>query len=207
MIEQENNIQNIKDIYNNLARWYDFLVKPLEFFLLRKKRREFVASLSGRILEVGIGTGANLQYYRDDVLLTGIDASSEMLKVAKHKAEKYGVEADFREMDAENLKFPNDYFDSVISTLTLCTVPHPIQVVREMARVCKKGGRLIFLEHGRSNIGLVSRLQMKRSEKHFRKHGCRLLSEPSDIIASAGLNIKTSRRFFFGIFQQIETTT
>ena len=153
---------------------------------------------------MGIGTGANLPYYINSVSLTGIDASPEMLKIAKCKAEKRGLSADFREMDAEDLKFPDGYFDAVISTLTLCTILHPMYAVREMARVCKKSGRLIFLEHGKSNIGWVARLQKRKSGKHFQKHSCRLLSEPLDIIASAELNVKTSKRFFLGIFRHIE---
>jgi len=145
MNEQMNNIRNIKDIYNRNARWYDFLVKPIEFFLLRKKRRKLVVPLSGKILEIGVGTGANLAYYRNDISFIGVDASPEMLKIAQRKAERHGISADFREMDAENLEFPDGYFDAVVSTLTLCTVPHPVQAVREMARVCKGGGRLLFL--------------------------------------------------------------
>ena len=206
MNEQMNNIRNIKDIYNRNARWYDFLVKPIEFFLLRKKRRKLVVPLSGKILEIGVGTGANLAYYRNDISFIGVDASPEMLKIAQRKAERNGISADFREMDAENLEFPDGYFDAVVSTLTLCTVPHPVQAVREMARVCKGGGRLLFLEHGKSCIGLVARLQEGKSGKHFQKHGCRLLSDPLNIIASAGLHIKISKRFFLGIFQQIEAT-
>ena len=168
MNEQMNNIRNIKDIYNRNARWYDFLVKPIEFFLLRKKRRKLVVPLSGKILEIGVGTGANLAYYRNDISFIGVDASPEMLKIAQRKAERHGISADFREMDAENLEFPDGYFDAVVSTLTLCTVPHPVQAVREMARVCKKSGRLIFLEHGKSNIGWVARLQKRKSGRHFR---------------------------------------
>ncbi|MDP3661575.1 MAG: class I SAM-dependent methyltransferase [bacterium] len=206
MNEQTNGIQTIKNIYNCQARWYDFLVKPVEFFLLHKKRRELFSKISGRVLEVGIGTGANFPYYRSDIVLTGIDASPEMLKIAEHKANKRGLSVDFREMDAENLEFPDGYFDVVVSTLTLCTIPHPVKAAIEMARVCKKGGRVLFLEHGKSDIGWISRWQIRKSDKHFQKHSCRLLSEPLNIIASAGLSVKTSKKFFLGIFQQIEAT-
>jgi ubiquinone/menaquinone biosynthesis C-methylase UbiE len=196
--------RRIADIYNRTARWYDLLMRPLEFFLLRRKRRKLVNSICGKVLEIGIGTGANLAYYNRDVILTGIDASTEMLALAKRKAKKRGLTAEFIEMNAEKLHFADGSFDAVVSTLVLCTVSDPVKTVQEMMRVCKKGGRLLFLEHGKSNVGWVARLQEKKAGKHFQKHHCRLLGEPINLLISTGLRIKTCKRFFLGIFNNIE---
>ncbi len=193
-----------RDVYRRRAIWYDLSTKPIELFLLRKARRALAASVYGKILEVGVGTGANFVYYPHGLALTGIDASPEMLRIAREKAKLYGLSADLREMDAETLQFPDGSFDTVVSTLMLCTVANPVQAVREMKRVCKKNGRLIFLEHGKSSVRWVACWQARRAKRHLEKHACNVLREPFRIAEQAGLRIQKSRRFFFGIFHYIE---
>src|SRR5258708_11615573 len=90
--------------------------------------------LTGRVLELGIGTGLNLPHYPPDTELTAVDLSPDMLDRARARAASLGRSIALREADMTGLPFPDDHFDAVVSTLTLCTVPDPIAAVREAAR-------------------------------------------------------------------------
>lgn len=189
--------------YGDFARWYDIAVAPLEFFILRRVRRELLRHASGQILEVGVGTGRNLAYYPGDCELTGIEYSSAMLEKAREHARQLGRKIVLKQGDAQKLPFKTGSFDCVVDTLCLCTYPDPVRALREMKRVCKKGGTILLLEHGRSNHQFVERLQRWREEKHYRQLGCHLLREPLELARKAGLKIVEEKRVFFGIFSVV----
>ncbi|WP_297420716.1 class I SAM-dependent methyltransferase [Thermococcus sp.] len=104
---------------------------------------------------MGIGVGKTLQYYPKEVELCGIDAVPEALEIARKKVGELGLNACFRGADVENLPFPDEIFDTVISSFVFCTVPDPESGMNEIFRVLKPGGRAIFLEHTRSDSKLV----------------------------------------------------
>ena len=112
-----------------------------------KWRSDFLRSLKRNILEIGIGTGKNLQYYRKNCSLTAIDVSKGMLEKAKKNAEKLGKKAKFFQMPAEELQFKDNSFDHVVSFLVLCSVSDQLKSLREMKRVCRKNGSIILVEH------------------------------------------------------------
>ena len=140
----------VKKRFDRIAWIYDFMESPMELLSVSAWRRELLSDVKGRVLEVGIGTGRNLPYYPPGMDLTGVDISPKMLERARRKAETLGITVTLREMDIEHMSFSDEHFDCTVSTFVFCTVPHPVEGLREVKRVLKKDGTAFFLEHVRS---------------------------------------------------------
>ena len=113
-----------------------------------------------RVLEVGVGTGINLSLYPQHCSVTGIDFSGSMLEIARERsARKQMQNVRLLQMDAADLKFADDAFDIVYAPYLISVVPDPIKVAQEMRRVCRPGGRIIFLNHFLSPNPILSRLE------------------------------------------------
>src|SRR5690625_4509738 len=110
-------------------------------------RKDLLENLQGNILEVGVGTGANLAYYPSNVHVTGIDFSPKMLARAHKKVHKSKAKITLKEMDIEQMDFPDHSFDVVVSTCVFCSVPNPIQGLQEIRRVLTPDGKVVMLEH------------------------------------------------------------
>ncbi len=149
---------SFREKYARIAEHYETLERPLDryFCPLRRKAISFIEGK--RVLEVGVGVGKTFKYYPRDVELCGIDAVPGALEIARRKARELGLNACFREADVERLPFPEGSFDTVVSSFVFCTVPHPEKGMREIRRVLKPGGRVIFLEHTRSDSRLINYL-------------------------------------------------
>lgn len=117
---------------------------------IAKARSRIVPRAQGDVLELGCGGGINLDHYDRARItrLTGVDPSPQLLETALGKARARGFDADFRPGIAEALPFGDAAFDTVLTTFTLCSVQDPEAVLREMRRVLKPGGSILFLEHG-----------------------------------------------------------
>jgi ubiquinone/menaquinone biosynthesis C-methylase UbiE len=142
------------------AATYDRLSRGSEEAGLRALRRGLLAGASGRVLEIGAGTGANLGLYDgtiDGLVLT--EPESPMLRRLQHAAHEHAPLAQVVQAPAEQLPFDDDAFDTVVSTLVLCGVDDQIQALQEARRVLKPGGRLLFLEHVRSDDPSLARFQ------------------------------------------------
>ncbi len=197
--------QGIRRIYDRLARLYDFLELPSEVLLgLRRCRRELVAKARGDVLEVGIGTGKNLPYYPPGCRLTGVDLSPAMLERAARRAARLGRTVVLLPMDAERLEFPDRSFDTVLSTLSLCTIPDPVRALREMGRVCRPGGRILLLDHVRSRVPWIGRLQDRLTPGNVRRLGCHLNRDSEALARAAGLEVRRVRRHRLGIVALVE---
>lgn len=136
----------IRQRYNRTALFYDWMDKMIPVSL----RKLAITQATGKVLEVGVGTGQNLPFYQGDCEVTGIDFSPAMLSKAKLKIEKANVPIDLLEMDAQAMTFADNTFDSVVATCVFCSVPDPVKGLQEIRRVCKKDGKIILLEHVRS---------------------------------------------------------
>ena len=144
--------------YDRISLIYDMMEAPVERFLFRKWRRSVLSDSSGNVLEVGVGTGKNLEYYSPDCKVTAIDISPKMLEHAKKRAKRMD-NISLMVMDAENLTFDDNSFDYVITTFVLCSIPNPVAALREMRRVCKPDGVVINLEHMRSSNWILTLLE------------------------------------------------
>ncbi len=144
--------------YDRISLIYDMMEAPVERFLFRKWRRAVLSDLHGSVLEVGIGTGKNLEYYPKDCKVTAIDISPKMLKHAKKRMAGMD-DISLQVMDAEKLAFADNSFDYVITTFVLCSIPNPVAALREMRRVCKPDGLVINLEHMRSSNRMLTFLE------------------------------------------------
>jgi phosphatidylethanolamine/phosphatidyl-N-methylethanolamine N-methyltransferase len=138
-------------VYEKLASVYDFTFGPV----LHPGRVDAIRRMgirSGdRVLEVGVGTGINAALYPRDCSVTGIDLSLGMLEKARDRVAKKGVRnVRLLQMDAANLKFADDTFDIVYAPYVISVVPDPVSVTREMRRVCRPGGKIVILNHFRS---------------------------------------------------------
>ncbi|MCW3491592.1 class I SAM-dependent methyltransferase [Dethiobacter alkaliphilus] len=146
--------EKIRDRYNRTAAYYDYMDKMISPAL----RRKALAHARGHVLEVGVGTGANLQYYPPECKVTAIDFSPGMLKRAHTKLGQAKASVELVEMDAQNMDFADNTFDTVVSTCVFCSVPDPVKGLQEVRRVCKKEGQIILLEHVRSDNPLIGKL-------------------------------------------------
>jgi len=114
-------------------------------FFRRWRRRLFKMLIGKRILEVGIGTGKNIKYYPSAISAVGIDLSEGMMSKAKPIADERGI--DLVQMDIEHLAFKANSFDTIVSTYVFCSVPNPIAGLKELKKVLKPNGQVLFLEH------------------------------------------------------------
>ncbi len=148
----------IKNRYNRVSKIYDLMEQPMESMLMDDWRKELFEKIEGKkILEVGVGTGKNLEFYSTDKEVTGIDFSEKMLEKAKNKS-KDKDHVTLMEMDAENMTFEDNTFDTVVTSCVFCSVPDPVKGLKEIRRVCKNGGKVIMLEHMRSNKPVVGKI-------------------------------------------------
>lgn len=196
--------EEIRQKYNKFARWYDLAEGIPEFLGLSRFRPRLLNRATGRVLEVAVGTGKNLRYYPRTCQLTAVDLSPRMLTIARKRAARLRLSVTFLEMNVQNLAFRDESFDTVVDTLGLCTFPDRVGTLREMARVCRGGGRILLLEHGRSNQEWLGRWQDRRADRHAERLGCRWNLQPLDILHEAGLTATAAHRTCFGIFHVLE---
>lgn len=142
--------RKIKGKYDRIAKVYDIFEQPMEVMALKKWRLEAMNELDGKILEVGVGTGKNIPYYPGDLDITAIDFSRNMILKAEEKAKKFHKKVILIQMDAQSMDFADNSFDTVFTTCVFCSVPDPIKGLMEIRRVCKPGGKIIMIEHVRS---------------------------------------------------------
>jgi phosphatidylethanolamine/phosphatidyl-N-methylethanolamine N-methyltransferase len=150
----------VEGIYDRLARVYDVVWGPL-LHPGRLRAIERMAIAPGdRVLEVGVGTGINIGLYPRDCNVVGIDFSASMLEKARERRLRLDLpHVRLLQMDAADLRFGAGSFDIVYAPYLISVVPDPLSVAREMRRVCRPGGRLIFLNHFLSDRRLVRRLE------------------------------------------------
>jgi len=156
-----------------------------------RERETFVPLAFGTVLEVGIGSGLNIPFYARTIeKLCGLDPSPELQKMAHRRATTAPFPIELVEGSGEDIPRADGTFDTVVTTWTLCTIPNPVKALREMARVLKAGGQLIFIEHGRSPDPGVLAWQNRLNPLWNRfAGGCHLHRKIDDLIVEAGFHI------------------
>ncbi len=171
--------------------------------LLAGRRGRVGEIVTGRLLDIGFGTGLSLPHYPPTLEVVGIDASLPMLQFAKRQGGGYIRRVVLVQMDAERLAFPDHSFDSVAFNLCLCTIPDPQRAVREAVRVARPGAPMVFLEHVRSHILPLALVQelfnpvlVALQQDHFNRR-------TADIVRSAGVEVISVDRWALGFFNLI----
>ncbi len=187
--------------YDRIARFYDLVDKPMDLLGVRRRRRRLLSRASGTTLEVGVGTGRNLGLYPDDVDLTGIDVSENMLAKARQVAERGGIDVTLDQADVQELPFATGSFDTVTATCVFCSVADPVAGLAEVARVVKTDGRVLLLEHVRPRNTVLGWTADRLAPVVSRAFGPDINRRTEDNVAAAGLEIIEVQRW--GVWREI----
>ncbi len=156
------------------------------------------------MLEVSVGTGRNMDYYKADKVdsVVFLDRSGPMLEQAAAKARRAldAKKIAWRAMegDCESLPFADAAFDTVVDTFGLCSMDNPVEALREMQRVCKPDGTILLLEHGRGTWDFINSILDRSAERHADNYGCWYNRDIPSIVAASGLAIRARTRSHFG---------
>ena len=157
-----------------------------------RQRKKVVPLAEGKVLEVGIGSGLNLPFYDKSKIdeLWGLDPSEELSEMARKVADSEQMEVNFISSGAEEISLPDDHFDSVLVTYTMCTIPEVIRANGEIRRVLKNGGKMIFCEHGEAPDENIRKWQ-KRINPIWGKlaGGCNINRKIPSLIEDSGFDI------------------
>ena len=191
----------VRHRYDRGARLYDVQVWPMELMLMARFRRRLITLASGpRVLEVGVGTGKNLPLYAPQVEVEAIDFSPGMLARAQRK--ELAPNIHLRLMDVQRLAFPDDTFDTVVSTCVFCSVPGPVRGLQEIRRVLHPSGRALFLEHVRPGTGWLAAL-FDRLDPIVSRAGPHINRRTIENIRAAGLEIEREENLFSDILKLV----
>jgi ubiquinone/menaquinone biosynthesis C-methylase UbiE len=171
---------------------------------LRKWRRLLWSRVeTSRVLEIGVGTGNNIPYYPGDAEMTAVDFSEEMLNRARDKASRHKVKVNLQQMDAQNLEFPDNTFDTVVATMVFCSIPDTVRGIREVERVLKPGGKVVLLEQDFS-ANRFSRFLAKLVNPLVIRMGSDFRRRTIEDVAKSGLKVERVSNLWAGLFKLIE---
>ncbi|MGP3779032.1 MAG: methylase involved in ubiquinone/menaquinone biosynthesi [Halanaerobium sp. 4-GBenrich] len=205
----ENN--KIKKRYDRVAPVYD----SLEYLMEKGKMGDWRQNLwqrvedkidkdNMRLLEAGVGSGKNIEYYPDNIEIYAIDFSPKMIQEAEKKAKKYNREVKLLEMDIQDLNFEDNNFDLIVTSCVFCSVPDPVKGLKELKRVLKKDGRIIMLEHMRSQNELVGKLMDLFNWVSLYTWGANINRKTIENIEKAGLKLVEVNDLMSDIVKEIE---
>lgn len=190
-------------VYDRVASVYDLYTRPMEAMGGTRARRRLFSRARGRVLELGIGTGANVPFYPPDVELVGVDISGRMLQRARRRALR-GRDVALQRADIEHLPYGDASFDTVTAACVFCSVDDPVQGLREARRVTRPGGFVLLYEHVRPTNPLLARLADATSPWTRRTFGPELNRRTEENVAAAGMTVVEARRR--GIWRELVVT-
>ncbi len=165
--------------------------------LLADRKRDLLGAVTGTVVEIGPGTGANFRYYPSGVRWIGIEPNPYMHPYLRRAAVAAGIAADIRDNWAEDMDLPDGIADAVVTTTVLCSVRDQARTLLEIRRVLKPGGRLVFLEH----VGADETAPLRRVQRLVRPFwgciadGCNPIRDTEEAIVAAGFNPIRCERF------------
>lgn len=163
---------------------------------LNQHRHDVVSELSGAGIEIGFGSGLNLPYYKRVTKLYALEPSKELYQIASNKIKKLSFPIENIQASAEKIPLPDNHFDFVISTWTLCSISHPEVALREVFRILKPGGKFSFIEHGKSPKAFPAKTQNILTPLSKRiAGGCHLNRDIEKLILEAGFEIEKLEKF------------
>jgi ubiquinone/menaquinone biosynthesis C-methylase UbiE len=168
--------------------------KPINY-----QRQKVVPLAKGKVLDIGIGSGLNIPFYNSDKIdkVIGIDPSHELIELAKELANDSKASIELVIGSAESIPYPDNFFDTVLVTYTMCTIPNVAMANKEMWRVLKDDGRLIFCEHGLAPDKKISKWQ-NRIDPFWGKiaGGCHLNRDIQKLITDAGFSFESLDKMY-----------
>lgn len=177
------------------AALYDRMVAPMEREVFGPRRAALLAEVTGHVLDVGAGTGANLDHFRAASRVTAAEPDRAMRRRLADKAARSVLRVEISDAEAEHLPFPDASFDAVVCTLVLCTVEDPERALSEACRVLVPGGRLIVLEHVRGD-GSLARWQDRVTPLwRIAAAGCHPNRDTRSAIERSGFRFDTVEEF------------
>lgn len=176
--------------YNRIAPLYNF-IEAIPEMMFKPWRKKLLAKAKGTILEIGVGTGKNFPHYPYGACVTGIDIADRMLVIARKKASELGLPFDLSERDVQSLHFPDNAFDTVVATFIFCSVPDPVQGLRELRRVVKPSGQILLLEHVRIDRPIIGWIMDRLNPMVVRIMGANINRRTLENVQKAGLRIES----------------
>lgn len=176
--------------YNRIAHLYNF-IEAIPEMMFKPWRKKLLAKVKGAILEIGVGTGKNFPHYPSGASVTGIDIAEKMLVFSRKKASDLELSFDLREGDVQNLNFPDNSFDTAVATFVFCSVPDPVQGLRELRRVVKPAGRILLLEHVRIDKPVIGWMMDRLNPLVVHIMGANINRRTIENVEKAGLHLES----------------
>ncbi|KAJ3104699.1 Methyltransferase-like protein 7B [Phlyctochytrium planicorne] len=204
--------EKFNQAYTALAKTYDSSIGWDEWMMgLYGKRENLLKHAKvGDIIELAAGTGRNMPHYPPKALLKSITFTDENSFMLEQAFLKYSQQhrndlpaTMFSLMDSTHIPRPNESFDTVVDTFGLCSFPDPVSCLKEMKRVCKRDGKILLLEHGRSKWDWLNAALDKTALSHAKEWGCWWNRDIEKMVKDAGLHIVSSKRYHFGTTYEI----
>ncbi|WP_191567351.1 class I SAM-dependent methyltransferase [Metabacillus idriensis] len=171
----------------------------------RKWREKLIKDAKGSVLEVAIGAGGNFPYYNSEEIgkITAVDFSPKMLEKARVAAHQYNLPVEIIESDIDQLEFEENQFDTIVSTLSFCGYPQPLQTLENLSKWCKPRGQILLLEHGISSNFLFSKLQKILDPIFVRMIGCHQNRNIMELISLSPIEIQKVEHHCFDVFHMV----
>jgi ubiquinone/menaquinone biosynthesis C-methylase UbiE len=195
--------EQVRRRYDEMAGNWRLLGIVDSLVLINRLRRKHLSSASGAVLDVACGTGENFPYLGKATSITAFDLSPEMVNEAWRRRRQMGLDVDLLVGDAQEMPFPTDSFDAVVSALSTCTIPDYVAAFHEMQRVVRPGGRILLLEHGRSGVGWIARRQDRHIDRVYARSACRNNRDVGAELAEAGVVPDSHIKTHLGAINQI----
>lgn len=195
--------ERVRLIWEKIAGDYDRSISFMERLLFAGGREWVCSQVEGDVLEIAVGTGRNFPFYPRGVRLTGVDFSPAMLEIARSRAAEAGMDVELGRGDAQALDFADASFDSVVCTLSLCSIPDDHRAVGEVKRVLRPGGRFLLMEHVRSPVLAVRIGEYLVNWFSVRFQGDHMLREPLEHLRAFGFLVERLERRKLGLVELV----
>ena len=190
-------------VWDKAAPGYDRQIAFYERIWFTGVREWLGARAGGRVLEVAIGTGLNIEHYSSDVTLTGVELSPEMLAIARDRAARHDRPVELLEGDAQRLPVTDASYDTVVCCLALCSIPDPAAAIAEMHRALVPGGELLLVDHVGSTVAplyagqwLVERVTARLMGEYFTRR-------QRPLVEAAGFEVVETDRLKAGTVERV----
>lgn len=192
--------QKLVSIFDRQATQYD---KKREDPKQKRWRQNLLSHTKGEVLELAVGTGANFPFYPQEVKITATDFSEAMIEKAQRAAKEHRLNVDFICSDIEEMNFPDQSFDTIVSTLSFCSYNDPLMVLDKINRWCKPDGKILFMEHGISSNLIANTILKAFNPLLYRVYGCHYTRDILGLIEESGIQIDKVESYWLNMVHLI----